>query len=251
VLKGGDGDDEFVIFGANESVNDTILGGAGLDRLINQSSADFVLSGFDSSNPLGTASGSGIEVIFLFFHTLLGTDAANTFDFSQTQLAAVPSGGVWNVDGRGGDDTIVASFLSGNYRGGAGDDDMTGGVQEDALSGDAGNDTLTGGGGADVFVYAETGAANRDLITDYAGETEGDVLDLTALLDANYSGGSTAGFVRAIQDGSSGNTLVQVDTDGGGDNWQDVTMLQGYYNPVNDILVKLETTAFAQTIHAA
>ncbi|MCZ7658602.1 MAG: type I secretion C-terminal target domain-containing protein [Xanthobacteraceae bacterium] len=84
---------------------------------------------------------------------------------------------------------------------------------------------------------------------DYNGETAGDVLDLSALLDANYDvGDNVADFVRATQSGGS-DVLVEVNLDGTGSDWEEVAILQGYYDTNNDILVRLEQSAAAQTIH--
>jgi hypothetical protein len=59
--------------------------------------------------------------------------------------------------------------------------------------------------------------------------TSGDVIDLSALLDANFGASSNvADFVRVTQTGS--NVTVQVDPDGaaGGANFSDVAILSGY-----------------------
>src|SRR5690606_2491137 len=48
------------------------------------------------------------------------------------------------------------------------DDTLAGGDGDDVLVGGLGNDTLTGGAGADVFVFAEAGPENADVITDYS-----------------------------------------------------------------------------------
>ena len=64
--------------------------------------------------------------------------------------------------------------------GGPADDELSGGYGNDTLYGDAGNDTLSGGGGADTFVYTGTDDG-ADVITDF-NPTEGDVIDLAAVL---------------------------------------------------------------------
>ena len=59
------------------------------------------------------------------------------------------------------------------------------------LIGGAGNDTLTGGTGIDRMIFEEVGAANQDTINAYAGTgADRDILDLSGLLDATFSGGS-------------------------------------------------------------
>ncbi len=128
-------------------------------------------------------------------------------------------------------------------------DTLDGGLGDDTFTGNMGNDTLTGGSGADTFKFAETGPANRDIITDYSG-TEGDVLDLSALLDAAFNAGDPVDhFVRAVTSGSD--AVVQVNLDGAGNDWEDVAVLQGYGSAANEVLVKLEAAAAAQAIHPA
>ncbi len=104
----------------------------------------------------------------------------------------------------------------------------------------SGNDTLVGGGGADTYRFAESGAADRDTILDYRA-SQGDELDLSALLDANFGSGSNVSeFVRVLDSGKD--ATVQVDTDGaaGGANWQDVAVLTGYGTSGNQVLVNFE-----------
>jgi Ca2+-binding RTX toxin-like protein len=94
-----------------------------------------------------------------------------------------------------------------------GDDRLVGGSGNDTLVGGRGNDTLTGGSGNDRFVFAETGVANRDDITDYVfGQDE---IDLSALLDAIViNDGNVGQYVQATS--LAGNTLLRVDLTGSG-----------------------------------
>ena len=85
------------------------------------------------------------------------------------------------------------------------------------LEGKEGSDVLTGGGGKDSFILSNAavtspGAANIDRISDYGS---GDVVDITQIL--NVAPGSNViagGYLRVTTSG-----LVQVDLDGGGNNW--------------------------------
>jgi hypothetical protein len=88
------------------------------------------------------------------------------------------------------------------------------------------SDILSSGRGADTFAFQHTG--NPDMIVDYSF-VDGDKIDLSALLDAEFGGGDlVADFVRLQQSGS--NVTVQVDVNGtdGGANWADVATLVGY-----------------------
>ena len=117
--------------------------------------------------------------------------------------------------GGGGDDVV---------RGGAGDDDLFGGQGRDKLRGGGGDDLLNGGGGKDLLTGgagSDTFAIDRighgvDKIFDFEDGDGGDVLDLSALLD--FGGDDEVDdFVRLNE--VNGNTRVEVDASGGGDNF--------------------------------
>jgi Ca2+-binding RTX toxin-like protein len=123
--------------------------------------------------------------------------------------------------------------------GGLGADMLLCGSGNDTLDGGVGSDVLSGGRGGDTFAFtAPVIAANLDLIVDYS-YVEGDKIDLSALLNANFDPGvdTVSDFVRLTQVGS--NITVQVDADGttGGANWADVAMLSNYgTTPVQDLV---------------
>jgi phospholipase/lecithinase/hemolysin len=94
---------------------------------------------------------------------------------------------------------------------------IVGSSGNNVIEGKAGADVMTGGAGKDVFVLSmaavtSPGAANIDRITDYGS---GDIVDLSQILHVgagtNVIGGQ---FVRVTNTG-----LIQVDLDGGGNNW--------------------------------
>ncbi|WP_422370452.1 VCBS domain-containing protein [Hoeflea sp.] len=175
-LEGGDGNDQFVIEadgnpgnGTNsDAQSDTMIGGDGVDTLVNNSGEDFILNGFDSSDPNGSVSGSGIERIDLNQQTLLGSNGANLFDFTNTTFQ--DAGAATDVFTQGGNDIVRGAdqdnisydLGSGNDEftssfdnardtvfGGLGNDIIDGGGDNDTLRGDEGSDTLTGGAGSD------------------------------------------------------------------------------------------------------
>jgi VCBS repeat-containing protein len=112
--------------------------------------------------------------------------------------------------------TLVGSMLA---------DTLSGGDGNDIIVGRGGEDTLSGGAGADVFAYLNV-ADGGDTILDY-NFAEGDALDLSALLKANFVNGSSqvSDFVQLTQSGSD--ITVKVDTDGAanGTNFADVAVL--------------------------
>jgi hypothetical protein len=89
---------------------------------------------------------------------------------------------------------------------------------------------MTGGSGSDTFVISPDTLSGSidDFITDYSGDGfDEDIIDLTALLDV--AGGTnllTGGYVQVVQNGSDAE--IQVDQDGGGDNYETVAVLQNY-----------------------
>lgn len=101
---------------------------------------------------------------------------------------------------------------------------------DDVLHGGMGEVVMTGGAGADTFVFDETALSHldvADVITDY-NVSEGDVLDVSALLDSLLGEQATAetaaSHIRATVD--DGNTTVSVQT--APDTWKDVVVLQNH-----------------------
>nr|CAD6436783.1 hypothetical protein REQ54_04087 [Rhizobium sp. Q54] len=118
---------------------------------------------------------------------------------------------------------------------------MTGTDGEDTLTGGMGAITLAGGAGADSFVFdgaALDGLDVADIITDFRSD-EGDVLDVTALLDTLLGEDATSeaaiSSIRATVDGSDTTVSVQVSDD----SWKDVAVLQNHTEAVK-ILFKDE-----------
>ena len=121
--------------------------------------------------------------------------------------------------GNNGNDTLRGGAGNDQLFGNEGGDTLEGGDGADFLRGDNGNDFLTGGAGNDFFVLNATQGSNTDTITDYshvAGNT--DLIDITSLLavaaGTNVIGGQ---YLRVTTTG-----LIQIDTDGGGNQWQTI-----------------------------
>ncbi|WP_085902399.1 DUF5801 repeats-in-toxin domain-containing protein [Kiloniella majae] len=125
-----------------------------------------------------------------------------------------------------GDDTIeltngnTSGQVLGLIDGGEGDDIIIGGIYEDRMSGGAGDDTLTGGDAADVFVFKADSVGGNDTITDFDA-SEGDVIDLSALLSGFTVGNNNASTAIALKDylslsEESGDTVLTIDHDGVG-----------------------------------
>jgi Ca2+-binding RTX toxin-like protein len=145
---------------------------------------------------------------------ILGTDGD---DYLQGTSAADGISGLSGDDiiyAGAGDDIVAGGSGNDTIYGEAGDDQLFGEAGNDVLFGGTGNNTLTGGAGADRFVIdADKLASNLsfDTIMDY-NDAEGDVIDLSALLDAALDplAAVSGGFVS--YNSSTGQLLV--DTDG-------------------------------------
>ena len=93
------------------------------------------------------------------------------------------------------------------------------------IEGKAGADVLIGGAGKDVFVLSNAavtnpGAANIDRISDYAS---GDVVDITQILTVAAGTNVLAGGYLRVTTGG----LIQVDLDGGANNWVTLSNING------------------------
>jgi Ca2+-binding RTX toxin-like protein len=123
-------------------------------------------------------------------------------------------------------DTITGTAADDLLLGAKGDDVISGGDGNDYIWGGEGVDTLTGGGGRDRFAFHATWATG-DTVTDFQGGFFGDLIDLSVIA-ARYNWSLSLdlfanGYVRFLQDGAD--IRVQVDTDGGGAEFVDLTRL--------------------------
>ena len=123
-------------------------------------------------------------------------------------------------------DTVSAGEGDDSLVGGAGGDVLAGEGGKDRFVGNAGADRLTGGAAADTFVFTATGDSNpaaADTLADFAGAgaAAGDKIELSAI-DANAAvtgnqafvwGGTTAGHLRVIEEGTKTVFLGNADAD--------------------------------------
>jgi serralysin len=114
---------------------------------------------------------------------------------------------------------VMTGNSGGNYMGGRG--------ANDTLAGGGGNDTLVGDAGNDRFVFAESGAANADQITDFAPGADKLALDGDAfgLSEGNFAAGDARFFAgtaahdaddRVVYNGSTGQLYYDADGNGAG-----------------------------------
>jgi Ca2+-binding RTX toxin-like protein len=223
--------------------NDTVIGGAAIDRIdtgngndtIAAGHGDIVLAGAGNDKVTveltghqqrGTPLDGGADVDTLILDASTYKDGLFFQYFSNNNGRITYAGTNVSIDYQGfetldfhtgkGADTLV---------GGNADDVLNGGGNDDTLEGGSGADSLTGGTGHDHFIWRELSdstvvKAGRDTVEDFA---QGDKFDLSILAfetgahlklvgDAHFS--HTAGEIQAKASGDD--TLVRVDTSGDG-----------------------------------
>jgi Ca2+-binding RTX toxin-like protein len=157
----------------------------------------------NSKNPQNNViSNSTFEVVASYYE--MGPDPRVTLIKNVLKIGAAPADET--LTGTSGDDRLL---------GASGIDTIFGGAGRDYIWGGSGADRLTGGAGSDRFVYMNMKEAG-DVITDFGG---GDVIDLSIMaIQLGWRGDLFEnGYVRFVQSGA--NTLVQVDSNGGGDSF--------------------------------
>ena len=170
-VNAGAGDDEISVgfvemFGPDSYGNDVVDGGTGNDTLSFEARSAIVVDLAAGTLTGGSGSGGTDSVSFAGIENF--TDVAfNTFTWADRISGSAAANMLTAADGN------------------------------DTLDGRAGNDTLEGGAGADQFLFtAAPGAANADLIIDFAAGTDKVALDVAAYSDAGRSGNFTAGDAR-------------------------------------------------------
>jgi T1SS-143 domain-containing protein len=208
-MDGGDGDNTFVagLFSVN-----TMIGGSGNDtfKLI-ENSFNTVVGGGGNNTLDFSRFNHGIEI------TLAHSSTATHFDISGGGLDYSDISG---IIGTPYDDVIIGSDHSDYLFGGAGNDVLIGGAGNDTLDGGSGFNVMTGGAGADTFMI-DAAALNKldpaDIITDFRPAAEGDVLDVTGLIDAlikqdGLSQANALNHLTAVVDDKTNTTTISVQT---------------------------------------
>ncbi|KQS55690.1 hypothetical protein ASG17_06375 [Brevundimonas sp. Leaf363] len=213
-LRGAAGDD--VIYGALG--DDSIDGGMGDDLIRAGEGDDTLWSGgmekFKEKEGFGSAADAGDD-------TLYGDSGDDTFYINRS--SASPSS-IIKAYGGADDDSFYYDVRNGSkgvLEGGSGDDDFY-------ISANGGDLTIRTGMGQDtISLSLDPGSAKPVVVTDFQTGKGGDFLDIDELL--NRAEGDTSnpfedGYVRVRQVGA--NTVVEVDMDGGGDDFDTVVILQ-------------------------
>ena len=219
-LLGGTGDD--TIYGGDgndwirgEEDNDTLYGQGGRDRLYGEAGNDY-LDGGASNDFMYGGTGDDTYVVdnasdVVSENASEGTDTVNSY------INYTLGSNVENL-------TLLGTgnlSASGNSL----DNTITGNSGSNTIWGGDGADTLTGGSSSDTFDFNALSEIG-DTITDFEVGASGDVLDFVGILsDVGYGGADPLGDTRVRLQQSGADTLVQIDTDGGG-NYATVVTLQ-------------------------
>jgi Ca2+-binding RTX toxin-like protein len=237
VLRGGGGDDTYVVYKQSTIVEDAgrgfdaiVLQNATLEKTFNlpanvemiQVSKFFTGNAADNwifaGGNAGTLNGMG------------GNDTIRTgagrflVDGGEGNDRLLGDNGADTIVGGSGNDTITGEDNADDLSGGKGADVITGDAGNDKLEGNAGADVLTGGTGSDLFIVStatDSAGATADRIRDFegAGAAAGDRIDLAAIdAHAGLAGNQAfswnkagAGTLRAVEEG--GNTVLFGNTD--------------------------------------
>src|ERR1700730_2895339 len=101
-----------------------------------------------------------------------------------------------SIVGTAGDDTIFGGAGNDTVLGAGGNDVVQGNDGVDWVEGGTGNDTLSGGSGTDTFAFREAGAANADVVTDFASNWDDIRLDAAGFAAIGATGRFAAAYVR-------------------------------------------------------
>lgn len=232
VIKGNAGDDTFIVTSTADG-RDSYDGGDGIDTLdLSGLSQSITLTLKDGATTYATDTIENIE-------NVIGGSAADKLTGNALDNMLAGNAGDDTLKGGAGNDTLDGGEGIDDLDGGAGNDTLLGGAGDDVLKGGAGNDvikggtgsdTMTGGAGLDHFVF-DSVSDGIDTITDFkiSGASE-DRIVLSASMFEDFTGDDAfdligSGFLRAVVNGNS--TEMQIDVDGGGDDFTTLAILTG------------------------
>lgn len=253
-VSGGEGNDTFVVttWRPIQDGRDTYDGGPGVDTLDCSTWTNTVR--VDLRDGFGR---QGVDNV-INVENVIGGSAKDTMRGNEDANRLEGNGGADYLVGFGGDDELLGGagddrlygregndVLDGGddddrLYGAQGDDELTGGAGEDQLFGSSGDDIINGGAGADMlsgahgadtFLFTDFDAT--DIISDFAiGRTMKDVIliDTSTFTDAD---GLTVqdlfddGYLQMSEGPSK---ILQVDIDGGGDDFSAFAMVMGTFD---------------------
>lgn len=234
VVKGNAGDDTFVVTSTADG-RDSYDGGDGIDTLdLSGLSQPITLTLKDGATTYATDTIENIENVIggSAADKLTGNSLDNVLSGNAGDDTLKGGAGNDTLDGGEGVDDLDGGAGNDMLLGGAGDDVLKGAAGDDVIEGGAGNDTLTGGAGLDRFAF-DSVSDGIDTITDFklSGASE-DRIVLSASMFEGFNGDDAfdligSGFLRAVVNGNT--TEMQIDVDGGGDDFATMAILSGKF----------------------
>lgn len=221
-LTGGNLNDLIVAAGGNDEVqglggNDRLFGGDGADTIDGGAGDDFLYGGssFRDSGDL-ILGGDGSDTAYGGYgnDVIKGGTGNDLLRGEVGKDRLVGGSGNDKLEGGSGVDNLVGGSGNDVLVGGARNDKLNGGGGNDKVIGSKGNDRLKGGGGADEFVFS--GKFGKDVIVDFNGKSESDVIDLigiasvTSFRDLKQNHATNQGDDLLLQFGSQ--TILILDT---------------------------------------
>ncbi len=206
-LNGGEGDDTL----NGGSGNDTLVGGLGNDRYFVDSPSDLIVEA--TSGGIDTVESRVSFTLAATLENLLltGTGAINGTGNSLNNFLLSDSAS-HNLNGAGGNDTLVGGEGNDTLTGGNGNDSLAGGAGNDLLRGGTGIDTLEGGAGNDTYdsfgdVIIEAADAGIDTVLSSISFTLGANLENLTLLGTGNLNGTGNSLSNTIT-GNGGNNIL-------------------------------------------
>ncbi|HYI41184.1 MAG TPA: M10 family metallopeptidase C-terminal domain-containing protein [Allosphingosinicella sp.] len=176
-----------------DAAGDTLISIEGLEGsefadTLNSGNNGDTLSGLGGADKLNGGNGDDTLEGGAGNDTLDGGNHDDTLDGGDGDDALSGGNNDDVLDGGNGVDTLDGGNHADILDGGAGNDNLSGGNHADTLNGGAGNDVLTGGNHNDLFLFTETGGADR--IVDF-NRSQGDKINLDGI-DAVAGGADNA-----------------------------------------------------------
>jgi Ca2+-binding RTX toxin-like protein len=263
----GDGNDLANRITGNASAN-TLAGGDGNDTLTGNDGDD-QLDGEGGADSMSGGKGNDVYVVDDIGDKIVESGGSTDFDLVDSALTYVLGSNlerlflldsIGAIDGTGNslNNVIVGNGTTNTLSGLAGNDTLTGNVGQDLLMGGDGNDdlqgtrdgdTLVGGAGNDIFAFFASGTSQGDLVADFNGLPGGDVIDVSDLLGGSgVTPATVTQFLRASISG--GNTVLEIDTNGGANSFAELVTLQGYGGGLSGLLANAAIVGIGGTLTA-
>ncbi|MFL9691236.1 DUF5801 repeats-in-toxin domain-containing protein, partial [Aeromonas veronii] len=212
ILIGGSGDETL----DGNAGNDILLGGGGNDGLSGGDGNDILVGGAGNDTLNGGAGNDtasyiditgGVGVTVMVNGNNQATVGAGSDSLSNME----------NLVGSMFGDTLTGDGSANILSGLAGNDTLIGGGGDDLLIGGMGNDTLTGSSGKDTFKWQVGDAGGTDTIMDFTTGANGDVLDLSELLNGEHANAASLDQYLNFASGPGVNkSTLTIDLDGSG-----------------------------------